>query len=196
MASQYEILPDGKVVVDGETPRLSAQEESIFKKNVLRWDPQVTKYSKTTGVPRNWGFATIFAESLGNPGAVSSDGGFGLFQLTSSAARQGIPGPQTLDPDVNTRLGMEFLAKVRRGEDLIRTSAAYNAGSPRACAGCDFGLVATKGYLVRIAKANNTAIDTMGSSSTAPAPGASAWVIGGALLGVVASWWVLKSKLF
>jgi soluble lytic murein transglycosylase-like protein len=88
--------------------------------------------------------AIIYAESRGNPDAISHDGARGVMQLMPSTARdyRRIASLQTLhDPRVNVRIGTRHLARLvdrveRRfpvvaSRDVSRVklvAAAYNAG--------------------------------------------------------------------
>lgn len=73
----------------------------------------------------------MWAESRGNPGAVSSTGAVGLFQLTKGAAKDsGITDLQRYSPVHNMQAGVKYLAQLRDryGGDIEEALAAYNNG--------------------------------------------------------------------
>ena len=90
--------------------------------------------------------AVIAAESGGNPNAVSKAGAVGLLQILPSTARDpgfGVTGlegtdeevvAQLEDPEINRRLGSEYLSALlhRYHGDTVLALVAYNAGSSRA----------------------------------------------------------------
>lgn len=176
----WNTSPSGYVVVNGEIPRIADGIATVyFRTRVMRWAHCVAVASVVYRVPVPWILGTIWAESSGDPGALSADGGYGLMQLTSKAVFQGVPPEDTrddpkdfsddvLDPARNIVLGTALLAKLREwnGEDLIRCASGYNggvdaAGHPHPSVANAWGLRETSGYIDRVVQGSNSAIDEL-----------------------------------
>lgn len=150
----------------GEAPMLPADVQPSFESHVMRWTELAKKWGDHFRVPVHWILGMIYAESTGNPQAHSGDGGWGLMQLTSAQARDNLPGPQVLDPDINIKLGTRLIAQYCRtpkSPDYPRVLSRYNAGgaadgSPHAAPGDPWGLRETKGHILRAVRAANTAL--------------------------------------
>ncbi len=103
--------------------------------------PLVTKSSAKFGVAAEWVWAIMRAESLYKPDVVSPVGAKGLMQLMPYTANNlrklaGEPGVEPndlLNPEINIRLGSQYLARLGtkfKGQ-LPLVAAAYNAGPHR-----------------------------------------------------------------
>lgn len=148
-----------------------------------KWAPIVQRVAAELEVPPAWVLATIYAESGGNPLAVSPDGGYGLMQLTPPK-NFGLSTEQALDPEQNIRAGAGLLAKLRRrGWDLPRVASGYNAGAgvtaPHPDAKDPWGFKETRpaspwtGYIEKVVRAANfwsVLEDAPSPKAPAPAP--------------------------
>jgi soluble lytic murein transglycosylase len=103
---------------------------------------QVAGSSKQFGVPEEWVWAIMRAESLYKPDVISPVGARGLMQLMPYTARNlnrltgGSDDKKNLDllqPEVNVRLGAQYLARLQQKfkGHLPLVAAAYNAGPHR-----------------------------------------------------------------
>lgn len=115
------IVPNEIVQDQGADParvRLLAHLESVIQ-------PAAAKY----GLDPNLVAAVIWAESSGDPNAVSKKGARGLMQLMPATARELGVG-NVLDPGQNVDGGSRYLRKMldEHGGDLSLALAAYNAG--------------------------------------------------------------------
>lgn len=170
---QWQTLPDGTVQVDGSVPTLTAQNANAFDERVWRWRELAAKHGVFYGVPIHWVLGMIYAESLGNPDAKSRDGGYGLMQLTSAAARKGKSYEELRNPDLNIQLGAEFIKLYCLGKnapDLPRVASKYNAGMQKNGAphpgGEPWGMRETKGHISRVVSASNYALSKLRTFSS------------------------------
>lgn len=137
--------------IDGPTDRTRAVESwaSIAARKARRYD-----------VPISWILGTIWAESGGDPDAISSAGAVGLMQViprwhqTNRAAM--------LDPERNIDKGAQIQGGLRRaGFDLPEVASAYNAGldrhtgRPYVSSANHWGMREQPGYISGVCKANN-----------------------------------------
>jgi soluble lytic murein transglycosylase len=103
--------------------------------------PIVERWASAYNVDPLLASAMLEAESSGRPEAVSSSGALGLMQLMLPTAEEvakelGLGSPSrddVLDPDLNVRLGVYYLSKLRQRFDDERelVIAAYHAGPTR-----------------------------------------------------------------
>lgn len=103
--------------------------------------PLVLKYTAEYGAPPEWVWAIMRAESLYRPDVISPVGAKGLMQmmpytannLARLAGMDNIDPPKLLNPDLNIRLGAQYLARLQKmfKGQLALASAAYNAGPHR-----------------------------------------------------------------
>jgi hypothetical protein len=165
--NEWRTLPNGQIEVNGRVPTFSEPHRSLLRSNVLeRWGRAATEAARVYGVPVHWVLGVIHRESGGNPGAKSSDGGYGLMQLTSAAAKQGHSGEELLaDPELNIRLGVRLMrAVMREGDSLVEVASKYNAGGsrdlrPHPSQTSPWGYRETAGHITGVVTAANTAIE-------------------------------------
>ncbi|RMG36671.1 MAG: lytic transglycosylase domain-containing protein [Methanobacteriota archaeon] len=103
--------------------------QSAIPKRLKPYEEMIMEASQNHGVDANLIKAVIFAESSGNPEAVSKMGAKGLMQLMESTAEEvGVQNP--FDPRENIQGGSRYLAKLlkRYKGDIQLALAAYNAG--------------------------------------------------------------------
>lgn len=169
MTYAWRTLPDGAIEVDTHDgrgphlPLLNDANAATFKRAVFdRWEKLARTYADAWRIPLHWILGMIWRESGGNPNALGHDPGgttgYGLMQLTSSAARDGVGPPQILDPETNVRLGVQFIAKHCNKTDLPRCAASFNAGSVRHSDKSPWGMVETPGHVTSVVQAANTAL--------------------------------------
>ncbi|HSR47889.1 MAG TPA: lytic transglycosylase domain-containing protein [Anaerolineales bacterium] len=108
-------------------PAPSTQLPTIFAPSVRAWSPEINRWSQEYDLPPDFVAVVMTLESCGNPGARSSAGALGLFQVMPFHFDDG---EDPLDPEVNARRGLSYL---RRALDLAqgdfgRAMAGYNGG--------------------------------------------------------------------
>lgn len=171
----YQTLPNGAVLVGGVEPVIALQSHQLFVDKTMRWGREAAVAAADNKVPLHWVLGVIWAESTGNPAALSPDGGYGLMQLTHSSVFDGEPKDSTLDnsstklddvtdPARNIALGTRLLGRIRAsvGDDLVKAASCYNAGSeasgqPHPGTG-PFGYRETPGYIYRVIQGANSAL--------------------------------------
>lgn len=99
----------------------------IFAPEVLHWTPQITQWAADYDLDPNLVAIIMQVESCGDPGAVSSAGAQGLFQVMPFHFTAG---ENMTDPDTNARRGMNYFVEGLRyhNGDIGRTFAGYNGG--------------------------------------------------------------------
>lgn len=174
MTYSWHTLPSGAVEVDGRTPELDPQSAKVFRARVMRWRDRAEPEARAFGVPLHWVLALVYAESSGDPMAVSADGGYGLLQLTHPSVFEGHPKQSTLtDPGLNLRLGVKLMARLIKAlgpsADLPRLASGYNAGlgsgGPHPSTRSPWGMRETKGHISRTVAAGNTALRELGADT-------------------------------
>ncbi|MEA2531022.1 MAG: type secretion system secreted protein VgrG [Thermomicrobiales bacterium] len=111
---------------------------------VLRWLPEMTEASNTTGTPISLIAGIMRVESGGDPTITSPQGAQGLMQvMPDELATQGISQEKWLDPPTNVMAGAVILAQ--RSGNGWESAAAYYFGI-----GCDYYGTCTYGYAVAI----------------------------------------------
>ncbi|MCI0519424.1 MAG: transglycosylase SLT domain-containing protein, partial [Chloroflexi bacterium] len=99
----------------------------FFTAEVRYWQPQILAWAQEWQLDPNLIATVMQIESCGDPGARSSAGAMGLFQVMPFHFA---PGEDGYDVETNARRGLAFLSKVldaRRGEARLAL-AAYNGG--------------------------------------------------------------------
>jgi soluble lytic murein transglycosylase-like protein len=99
----------------------------IFTAEVQHWAPQIQAWAAEHDLDPNLVATVMQIESCGWPGAVSSSGAQGLFQVMPFHFA---PAEAMQDPDVNAGRGLAYLALglQRAGGDVGRALAGYNGG--------------------------------------------------------------------
>ncbi len=105
----------------------------------MPFNAQVEAAHRLTQTEPTWIYAIIRQESSMNPRAVSRSKAKGLMQLIPSTARKvardlgiSLYGDDIFNPNINTKLGAEYLSQMyRRFGNIALASAAYNAGPGR-----------------------------------------------------------------
>lgn len=94
-----------------------------------QWEPVIRPAAEKYDLDPNLVAAVIWAESSGDPDAVSKKGARGLMQLLPSTARE-LGVENILDPQENVDGGTQYLRKMLDSHDgdLELALAAYNAG--------------------------------------------------------------------
>ncbi len=103
--------------------------------------PTVTKFAKQFDVAPEWVWAIMRSESLYKPDVISPVGAKGLMQLMPYTANnlirlaggKPVDASELLNPEINIRLGAQYLARLQtkfKGQ-LALAAAAYNAGPHR-----------------------------------------------------------------
>jgi hypothetical protein len=131
----YQTQANGTILVqtipDGvwTTPKLNSDVNDRFTGMVNQWKELVVEASLDYNVPESWIWATMWAESRGDPRAHSPAGAIGLMQVMPFHFKEG---EEPFDPRTNIRAGVRFLQTIRGkvGHDLVRSASMYNAGGP------------------------------------------------------------------
>lgn len=99
----------------------------VFTPEVQHWSPQIQAWAAGYALDPNLVATVMQIESCGWPGAVSSSGAQGLFQVMPFHF---VAGEAMQDPDTNAGRGLAYLALglQRAGGDVGRALAGYNGG--------------------------------------------------------------------
>ena len=124
------------------------------------------RVAREKSVPREWILAVIYAESRGDEKAESSDGGWGLMQITNAAFKKGRTKEQVFDPYTNVSLGSGIIsAYMRRNPEanLYEAASIFNAGGspafrPHPSDKSPWGIRETTGHISRVVAANNALV--------------------------------------
>ncbi len=100
---------------------------SAFTPQVGRWAGEITAWSVEYGLPPEIIATVMQIESCGDPGAQSSAGAQGLFQVMPFHFAAG---ERPTDPQVNAQRGLDYLARSLQlaEDDLAAGFAGYNGG--------------------------------------------------------------------
>jgi soluble lytic murein transglycosylase-like protein len=120
---------------------------AIFAPPVQYWAPQILEWAAARNLDPNLAATIMQVESCGDPGAVSSAGARGLFQVMPFHFAAG---EDAMDPDTNARRGLDyFVARLQQtGGDVGRAFAGYNGGHVAAGTSWDQWLPETQRYYV------------------------------------------------
>lgn len=165
--NSWRTLDNGQIEVNGRVPTFSEPFRSTLRSHVIdRWGEPVRAAAGRYGIPVHWVFGVIHRESGGNQRAKSTDGGYGLMQLTSAAAKQGHSGEELLaNPELNIQLGVRLMRVImREGDSLVEVASKYNAGGtrnllPHTSDSSPWGYRETVGHITGVVTAANTAIE-------------------------------------
>jgi len=99
----------------------------MFASPMHRWESDIQRWSEGFGLDPNLVATVMQIESCGNPNAISSAGARGLFQVMPDHFAAG---EDPLDPEINARRGLEYLATalLRAKGDIAKALAGYNGG--------------------------------------------------------------------
>jgi soluble lytic murein transglycosylase-like protein len=99
----------------------------IFTPEVQRWAKDILDWSEAYQLDPNLVATVMQIESCGWPGAVSSSGAQGLFQVMPFHFA---PEEAMQDPNTNAQRGLAYLALglARAGGDAVKALAGYNGG--------------------------------------------------------------------
>lgn len=131
--------------------------------NVERWSDLARKIGIPNGTPRHWTLGVIFAESGGDPNAVSSVGARGLMQvMPATAAGLGYDPDTMFSPAPNVGAGTTLLGDFRdKGFDFPACLSMYNAGPggppmrPKLSPNSPWGYVENENYIITAVMAAN-----------------------------------------
>jgi len=98
--------------------------------NVDQWRALISSAASQYGVPEAWIASVIMQESGGNASVVSSDGGYGLMQITDATLMHGHAKADFLDPELNVNTGAQYLATLgaKCSWNPVCVAARYNSG--------------------------------------------------------------------
>ncbi len=172
-------VPTGQIVVKTSespdvhwgSPELAPEKVAPFQAMVARWASMIDDAGVDARVPSEELQAIMWAESGGDPNAVSKAGALGLLQVMPSNFPAGMTRAQMLDPRTNLRTGAKLYAAGRG--DPVQAASWYNAGGQNGKpwtnaawlqAGRNpaqttrWGYAAEPGYLDTVVAAYNTAM--------------------------------------
>lgn len=123
---------------------------------VERWTDLAKEIGVPNGTPIHWTLGVIFAESGGDPNAVSSVGARGLMQvMPATAAGLGYDPATMFSPAPNIGAGTTLLGDFRaNGFDFPASLSMYNAGPggppmrPKLSTSSPWGYVENEGYIL------------------------------------------------
>lgn len=117
----------------GPAPNRQGSISPVFTPEVQHWAPQIVQWAAQFDLDPNLAAVIMQIESCGDPGAVSSAGAQGLFQVMPFHFTAG---ENTLDPDTNARRGLNYFVErlQQTNGDVGKAFAGYNGGQ-RAAAG-------------------------------------------------------------
>jgi hypothetical protein len=169
-------LEDGRIEVEGE-----GSPSGELPPAVLQWMPAIAAAADRYGVPRQLVAGVVASESGGQPRVHSwcCYGLMGLLPATAgSQAGRPVGAAELLsDPELNLDLGTKLLGSLMQkyGGNVLKVTAAYNAGSPRCTGKClnrwglraDCANGAAVDYQTRVIKFSNAALAAGGWQSPA-----------------------------
>lgn len=141
------------------------------------WRSLVEQIAGPRGMSLPWCLGVIFAESHGDPNAVSPAGARGLMQIMPTTAKAyGVSTPDDLfRPHINVDCGARILVEFRnKGFDVPQCASMYNAGpsqktgGPKVSTKSPWGMVEDIGYIERVVSATNFYTKALGYSGGTP----------------------------
>ncbi|TXH58012.1 MAG: hypothetical protein E6Q97_03225 [Desulfurellales bacterium] len=145
-------------------PTLMEQTPSVAAtiKRVEQWSELAKKIGLPNGCPLHWTLGVIYAESGGDPNAVSNVGALGLMQVMPETAKGLGYTPESMKhPPSNIGAGTSLLGDFREQKfDLPASLSMYNAGpsvkgGPKESSSSPWGYVENVGYIERATAAAN-----------------------------------------
>lgn len=117
----------------------------LFTPEVQHWATQIVQWGQQTGIDPNLIATVMQIESCGDPGAASSVGAQGLFQVMPSHFQ---PDEDPTDPATSARVGLDYLkgALIRANGDIGLALAGYNGGYGVMAGGWDSWVPQTQNY--------------------------------------------------
>lgn len=106
----------------------ASQLAPFFAPSVLRWEEQILAWAAAHGLDPNLAATVMQIESCGDPGALSSAGAMGLFQVMPYHFASD---EDSYEPDTNALRGLGYLA---------RSLEAFDGDAPMALAGYNGGI--------------------------------------------------------
>lgn len=138
--------PPGETAEEVRTLELG-ELSPVFSKEVLHWQADILKWAAIYEIHPDIVATIMQIESCGDPGAVSSAGAQGLFQVMPFHFAEG---EDMLDPETNARRGLSYYRQQLKetGGDVYLSFAGYNGGSAASSSGWDYWAAETQRYFV------------------------------------------------
>ena len=163
------------LVLFGGGPALGQDAVEQVQPRTVDITAHVAEASQHFGIPEQWIYAVMRAESAGRIGAVSSAGAMGLMQLMPATwarqrARFGL-GADPFDPRDNIMAGTSYLREMYDSYGATGMLTAYNAGPGRYEDWRDRGRplpAETRAYVAKIAPMLQTGGTAIVVTSTSP----------------------------
>lgn len=141
-------------------PKLPGVNDRIAR--VVSWAPLAAEIGEPNGSPLHWTLGVIYAESAGNPNAVSPVGARGLMQIMPATAKGLGYDPESMfQPAPNIGAGTTLLGDFRSKKfDFPAALSMYNAGPavpmrPKKSLKSPWGYVENDGYITTATSAAN-----------------------------------------
>lgn len=116
-----------QISINNEGGESAPQIASLFTPEIQNWSDKIYHWSQTWELDPNLVATVIQIESCGDPGALSSAGAMGLFQVMPYHFAEG---EDPLQPSVNAARGLHYLKRAleAQGGTVRRALAGYNGG--------------------------------------------------------------------
>ncbi len=119
----------------------------IFSPEVQYWRPKILAWSAKHQLDPDIVATIMQIESCGDPGALSSAGAQGLFQVMPFHFQ---PGENMMDPETNAHRGLSYYVQQLKetGGDIFLSFAGYNGGSAASSSSWSYWANETQRYYV------------------------------------------------